>query len=218
MRALSKILRIAALTSIAALTACGGGGGAAATQGGGSPPPPPPAANVLAVAVGPGPDTAQGAEINTLYTAITVCVPGSTTQCQTIDNIQVDTGSFGLRLIASAVTLTLPVETVGAGNTLVECTQFADGYSWGSVVTADLQIGGERASAVPVQLIGSSGIPAAPNTCSGTGQAENTVAQFGANGLLGIGIYAQDCGSACATPGVSCSDAYPPVRPPRRAR
>jgi hypothetical protein len=61
---------------------------------------------------------------------------------------------------------------------------------------------------VPVQLIGSSGIPAAPNTCSGTGQAENTVAQFGANGLLGIGIYAQDCGSACATPGVSCSDAY----------
>jgi uncharacterized protein DUF3443 len=210
MRALSKILRIAGLTTIAALTACGGGGGGPASKsGGGTPPPPPPpgAANVLAVDVGPGPDTAQGADINTLFTTVTVCVPGSTTQCQTITNIQVDTGSFGLRLIASAVTLTLPVETIGAGNTLVECTQFADGYSWGSVVTADLQIAGETASAVPVQVIGSSGIPAAPSTCSGTGLAENTVAQFGANGLLGVGIFAQDCGPSCVAVG-SSSDAY----------
>jgi hypothetical protein len=209
MRALSKILRIAGLTMIAALTACGGGGGGPApTPGGGSTPPPPPtAANVLDVEVGPGPDTAQGADINTLFTTVTVCVPGSTTQCQAITNIQVDTGSFGLRLIASAVNLTLPAATIGAGNALVECTQFADGYSWGSVVTADLQIAGETASAVPVQLIGSSGIPAAPNTCSGTGMAEDTVAQFGANGLLGVGIFAQDCGPSCVAAG-SASDQY----------
>jgi hypothetical protein len=213
MRALSKILRIAGLTSIAALTACGGGGGGSASapsSGGGSttPPPPPTAANVLAVQVSPGPDSStQGADINTLFTSVTVCVPGSTTQCQTIDNIQVDTGSYGLRLIASAVTLTLPVETIGAGDTLVECTEFADGYSWGSVVKADLQIAGETASSVPIQLIGSSGIPSAPNTCSGTGTAENTVAQFGANGLLGVGIFAQDCGPSCQTAG-SASDAY----------
>jgi|HubBroStandDraft_1064217.scaffolds.fasta_scaffold06566_7 type III secretory pathway component EscS len=210
MRALSKILRIAALTSIAALSACGGGGGGpiAPASGGGSPPPPPPAvANVLTVQVDPGPVPTQGAEINTLYTSVTVCVPGSTTQCQTIDNIQVDTGSFGLRLVSSAVMVTLPVETVSAGNTLVECTQFADGYSWGSVVTADLQIAGETASSVPVQLIGSSGIPAAPGTCSGTGTAENTVAQFGANGLLGVGVYAQDCGPSCVSAG-SASDQY----------
>jgi len=209
MRALSKILRIAGLTMIAALTACGGGGGPARTPGGGSNPPPPPSVgNVLTVEVTVGPDSStEGADINTLFTTVTVCVPGSTTQCQTIDNIQVDTGSFGLRLISSAVTLTLPVATIDAGNTLVECTQFADGYSWGSVVTADLQIAGETASAVPVQLIGSSGIPAAPNTCAGTGMAENTVAQFGANGLLGVGIFAQDCGPSCVAAG-SASDQY----------
>jgi hypothetical protein len=212
MRAFAKILRIAGLTMMAALTACGGGGGgpAAPSSGGGSPPPPPPssAANVLAIQVGPGPDSStQGADINTLFTTVTVCVPGSTTQCQTIDNIQVDTGSYGLRLISSVVTLTLPVETISGGNTLVECTQFADGYSWGSVVTADLQIAGETASSVPVQLIGSSGIPAAPNTCSGTGIAENTVASFFANGLLGVGVFAQDCGPSCVSAG-SSSDAY----------
>jgi hypothetical protein len=210
MRALSKILRIAALSSIAALTACGGGGGGAAapSSGGGGttpPPPPPTAANVLAVQVGPGPEASEP-DINTLFTSVTICVPGSTTQCQTIDNVQVDTGSYGLRLISSAVTLTLPVEAI-AGNTLVECTEFADGYSWGSVVTADLQIAGETASSVPVQLIGSAGIPAAPSTCAGTGVAENTVAQFGANGLLGVGIFAQDCGPSCVTAG-SSSDAY----------
>lgn len=214
MRAIAKILRIAALTTIAALSACGGGGGGAAapvSSGSGSTPPPPPppttAANVLAVEVSAGPDASQP-DINTLFTTVKVCVPGSTTQCHTIDNIQVDTGSYGLRLISSVVTLTLPVETIGAGNTLVECTQFADGYSWGSVVTADLQIAGETASAVPVQLIGSSGIPAAPETCTGaTANPENTVATFFANGLLGVGIFAQDCGPSCVSAG-SSSDAY----------
>jgi hypothetical protein len=210
MRALAKILRIAALTSIAALAACGGGGGGSSSSsssggGGSTPPPPTQAANVLTVQVGPGPDASEP-DINTLFTSVTVCVPGSTTQCQTIDNIQVDTGSYGLRLISSAVTLTLPVETIGAGNTLVECTEFADGYSWGAVVTADLTIAGETASSVPVQLIGSAGIPAAPSTCAGTGTAENTVATFGANGILGVGVFAQDCGPSCQTAGSASDD------------
>jgi hypothetical protein len=50
----------------------------------------------------------SGDAINTLYTTVTICVPGTTT-CQTIDNIQVDTGSYGLRVLASVLTLSLPV-------------------------------------------------------------------------------------------------------------
>jgi hypothetical protein len=37
-----------------------------------------------------------------------VCVPGSTSDCQTIDHVLVDTGSTGLHLIGSVLTLLGP--------------------------------------------------------------------------------------------------------------
>jgi hypothetical protein len=50
-----------------------------------------------------------------------------------------------------------------------------------------------------VQLIGDSRYPTAPDDCSSSAPAaENTVATFGANGILGIGPFAQDCGTFCA--------------------
>jgi hypothetical protein len=137
--------------------------------------------------------------INTLYTSVTVCVPGSTTNCQTIDDIQVDTGSVGLRILASALTLTLAVQPAAVGNSLVECTVFADGYSWGPVALVDMQIAGESAANLPVQLIGDSRFPSIPADCSASpGTEQDTVTAFGAKGILGIGVFKQDCGSDCA--------------------
>ena len=52
----------------------------------------PAAANVASVVVDAGP--AGTSDVNTLFTTVTVCVPGSTTSCQTIDHIQVDTASY----------------------------------------------------------------------------------------------------------------------------
>jgi hypothetical protein len=153
------------------------------------------ASNELAVTVSGGP---SGDAINTLYTTVTICVPGTTT-CQTIDNIQVDTGSYGLRVLASVLTLSLPVASATDGNSLVECTQFVDGYSWGPVATADLEVAGEKASSLPVQVIGSSSFTNVPTDCSSTGTAEDTVASFGANGILGIGVFEQDCGQGART-------------------
>lgn len=176
---------------------CGGGGGGTLASGGTSPPPA--AANVVSVIVDAGPDASPTTgTVNTLYTTVTVCAPGSTSNCQTIDHIQVDTGSYGLRILAGALTLTLPVQNATDGNSLVECTQFADGYSWGPVASVDVQISGEMAGSVPVQLIGDSRFTTVPSDCSATGNAEDTVAAFGANGILGIGVFAQDCGGACA--------------------
>jgi Protein of unknown function (DUF3443) len=152
------------------------------------------ASNQLAVTVNAGPN---GNAINTLYTTVTLCVPGTST-CQTIDNIQVDTGSWGLRVLASVLTLSLPVSTATDGNSLVECTTFVDGYSWGPVALADLQVAGEKASSLPVQVIGSSSFTVVPPDCSSTGSAEDTVTTFGANGILGIGVFEQDCGEGCA--------------------
>ena len=133
--------------------------------------------------------------VNTMFTSVTVCVPGSTTSCQTIDHIQVDTGSYGLRILASVLTLTLPVETLANGNSLAECTQFVDGFSWGPVVTADIQIAGETAHSVPVQAIGDSRFTNIPAECSSSGGTEeDTVSTFGANGILGVGPFELDCG------------------------
>jgi hypothetical protein len=196
--------------------ACGGGSGSASNGGGGPPPPPPPTNNTASVIVDAGP---MNGSVNTLFTSVTICVPGSTTSCQTIDHIQVDTGSYGLRLLASVLTLTLPIETLANGNSLAECTQFVDGFSWGPIVTADFQIAGETAHSLPVQVIGDSRLTNIPAGCSGTGGTEeDTVSTFGANGILGIGPFELDCGDcgtathglyyACAT---SCADTTVPA-------
>jgi hypothetical protein len=195
--ALMRALRIGlgAALCLAAISCGGGGSGRGIST---TPPPPPPAGNnVASVMVDQGPTTLTNQSVNTLFTSVTVCVPGSTTSCQTIDHIQVDTGSYGLRLLAPVLTLTLPVETLAnSSNSLVECTIFLDGYSWGPVVTADVQIAGETATSLPLQVIGDSRFPTVPANCSGMGmgKAENTVSAFGANGILGIGPFELGCG------------------------
>lgn len=181
---------------LAALS-CGGGSGKIAPPG---PPPPPTGNNVVSVIVDEGPLPTTNATANTLYATITVCFPGSAVNCQTIDHIEVDTGSYGLRILAPVMnaTLNLPVQMASNGDSLVQCTQFVDGYSWGPVVLADIKIGGEAAASVPIQSIGDSRFKTVPADCSGTGNAEDTVAAFGANGILGIGPFALDC-PACET-------------------
>ncbi len=48
-----------------------------------------------------------------------------------------------------------------------------------------------------MQIIGDPRFTSVPAACSGSGTEEDTVAEFGANGILGIGVFAQDCGSGC---------------------
>ena len=171
---------------------CGGSGDAG---GGTTPPPPTSTTNTASVTVDAGPSPTTSPSVNTMFTSVTVCVPGSTTNCQTIDHVQVDTGSYGLRLLASVLTVALPVETLANGDSLTECTQFVDGFSWGSVATADIQIAGETAKSLPVQVIGDTRFTNIPAACSGTGGTEeDTVSTFGANGILGIGPFESDCG------------------------
>jgi hypothetical protein len=152
------------------------------------------------VSAGPGP----GVNVNALYTSVKICAPGSTTNCQTIDDIAVDTGASGLRIIASVLTpalaAALPPQIDANSNTIFECAEFADGYAWGPTAVADLTISGEVAASLPIQIIGSAQYPSPPAgaTCLGAGQAINTVENFGANGTIGVSVFAQDCGSGCA--------------------
>jgi hypothetical protein len=176
--------------------ACGGHSLGGSSSGGGTVTP---ANNVASVSVSAGPAELSSPAVNTLYTTVTVCLPGTMT-CQTIDNIQVDTGSYGLRILAQVLTLSLPVATTSTGSALADCTEFVDGYSWGPLALVDVQISGETASSVPVQLIGDPRYPTVPDDCSsGAPASENTVASFGAYGIIGIGPFAQDCGTFCAS-------------------
>jgi hypothetical protein len=113
-----------------------------------------------------------------------------------------------MRVISSVLSssLTLPSEPSTGGNTAAECIVFGDGYSWGSVRLADVKIGGETASNVPIQVIGDLPESSVPSDCSSAGSAENTVATFGYYGLLGINHKIADCGNSCENPTYySCS-------------
>ncbi|MGH9140499.1 MAG: DUF3443 domain-containing protein [Vicinamibacterales bacterium] len=144
---------------------------------------------------------------NGAFTSVTICVPGQSA-CQTIDGILVDTGSTGLRVLASSLTLPLPQQTDTSRAPVAECFSFLDGYTWGAVKSADIKMGSEQASGVPIQVIGASGLPAIPPSCSSSGTSENTLPTLGANGVLGVGLFRQDCGSGCADPGSSNPGLY----------
>ena len=123
--------------------------------------------------------------------SVTICEPGSTSNCVTVNNILLDTGSYGLRIFSSLLTsLSLPAVTVSGGD-LAECAQFASGADWGPIVSADVVLGTESAVTVPIQLIDAtySGIP---TSCSLLGvDTDPTSARF--NGILGVGLKIYDC-------------------------
>ena len=106
----------------------------------------------------------QGNYINGLFTSVMVCVPG-TTDCQTISNVLVDTGSYGLRILGSALTISLPGQTSG-GNAVAECAFFADSFTWGPVATADVELSGKVANNAPLQIVGATGFLSPPPACT----------------------------------------------------
>jgi hypothetical protein len=123
--------------------------------------------------------------------------------------VLVDTGSIGLRLMASSLaaanlTLTSNADPNVPGNSIAECLPFADGYTWGPVAAADVSMAGELASGVSINIIDDNGSYAAtaPSSCtsvlSQSPMSLNSVSAFSANGVLGVGVFDQDCGASCA--------------------
>jgi len=204
---------LCAMVGVLLLAACGGGGGSSSSGGGSgstAPPPPPTLTNFATVTVDQGPaslNTGPNAytQSNVAYVSVTLCAPGSTTNCQTIDHVQVDTGSVGLRIfktvLNSSLLSALPGETDGSSNPVGECYQYIDGYVFGSVKQADMTVGGESVSSMPFQVLSDTGVYSnVPASCSAAGGSNlGTVQDFGSNGIIGIGVTATDCGAACAT-------------------
>jgi len=200
-----RFLQLTIVTSaMVASSACGGGGSGTTSGGtststgsGGS------VNNTVQMTVDLGPATfvaAGNANEDVAFVTVTICVPG-TTNCASIDHVEVDTGSEGLRLLNTAFNLSLPQQTI-SGNPVAECVQFADStFSWGSVQSADIQLAGETAKAVPIQVINGS-FQTIPASCSNGGSGVNDIFSLGANGILGVGPFRQDCGGGCANSAV----------------
>lgn len=166
--------------------------------------------NVLKVTVN-GSLCSTGSYPNKPCVSVTVCSPG-TSNCKTINDILLDTGATGLRIFKSLIAdISLTPVTNGSG-ILANCMQYADGTAnWGSVQMADVILGNEPAVTVPIQIIDSTFGTSYEQIQSLCGNPEITPQVAGYNGILGVGLFTEDCGSACAsysTNGVyySCGD------------
>ena len=197
-----------------ALSACGGGGGGGsatvvaaypvslATLSD---------ANVIPVVVESGP----GRNVNMPYVTVTVCSPG-TQHCQSINNVLLDTGSTGLRLFANQIdpAVTLPPHRIGDSSTISECAQFLSMVAWGPVRQADVVLGGERAAAVPIQLMDAN-FAALPSDCGDAPLVSTTTSSrtksLYANGILGVGLFVNDGQTYfnCSSPDASCQFSPP---------
>ena len=196
------------------LAGCGGGGGGG---GGGSSPPPassgPPVLTLAAVGSNVMTLTVNGstcsAAFNARYpdkpcVAVTMC-DANGNNCQTIDDILLDTGDYGFRIFQQA--LNEPILTALNDNaikvnneTVYECIEYGDGSRvWGPVALATLN--STSPVQVPIQVIGSN----TSDAKSGGGHACSdqlaTVDDAGYNGSLGLGFFAQDCGAGCEASG-----------------
>lgn len=190
------------------LLACGGCGSSGSSTSGGPPPPPPPVtgSNVITASVNPFSPVCDG--VNSLCASVIVCQP-NTSNCQTITDLLVDTGAFGLRIFSSALTVSLPAQ-ISVEGPVGECAFFAGLTTWGSVRVAALVLGGEPAVQVPVQVIdptfagqySSTGRPVG-NAC-GVGAVEFSPSNSGFNGILGVGLFKNDGQAYYACNGTSC--------------
>lgn len=184
---MTKRIRCAYVVLCLLLAACPHDNGPSSPSGG--------AANVLPISVGA---SNVCSNVNELCASVTICQPG-TSNCHTISDVLVDIGSVGLRLFASVVSVPLQQEVDGQGHPLGTCALFADGgATWGPVQLADVELGGEPAVRIPIQVIDPTfaGQSVGSNPCGTPVDSAPNTSLF--NGILGIGIFKQDCGPTCA--------------------
>ena len=215
MKTFSHTLGVALLSASVVLSACGGGSGESSTNSGinwpasaswpvtPTPPSPPvDTSNSVPIVV----DTSMDA-VNQPSVTVTLCPAGApnNSQCVTVTNMLVDTGSVGVRVASSALSPALNAQLltqVGATDDkvgsapIVQCALFASGFTWGPIKRADVILGNKKASNIPIQVIGDGGYTA-PDDCTSRGGPDlgpllgaNGNRAF--NGIVGIGHFVRD--------------------------
>ena len=203
---------VAALLFSLALAGCGGGASSGASGSNVATVVPPASnfrsgVNVVSMSV----DNGVFGAVNEPFVSVTVCSTGTPSKCLTIDHILVDTGSVGLRIFDQPSNSTTALSSLGlsakttlssANAPIGECLQFVQGNTWGPVKLANITVGQKTASNAALQVIQSSSdtsFSAAPAGCQSSGMQTliTDPKNFGANGVLGVGLNLQDCGVNC---------------------
>lgn len=153
----------------------------------------------------------SAAYVNEPCVSVTICEPSNPSTCLTVDDVLLDTGSVGLRIFKQALamnggaTLALKPVTVSGGAQLAECVEYGDGSeNWGPVQTAIVGLGREPPVSMAIQVIDSSfGQSSLCGPVCGSQQesglcVDSNPKQAGYNGILGVGLWLQDCGASCA--------------------
>ncbi len=179
--------------------------------------------NVMEVSVNGAhcaPDSTTNGYLNKACVSVKICSPGTSASpgpndCQVIDDVLLDTGSYGLRVFSSVLTVPLTQVQVG-GHDLATCVTYLDGSSeWGPVQLADVVLANEPGVTIPIELIDST-YATAPSAC---GRPETGPSGL-FNGVLGLGVFKEDCGDTCvrgipATPiYFSCAGSCTPTQVP----
>ena len=199
-RPLSRLPVVAVLACCALIAACGGGGGSSssssatysqATTALSTPTVTSPTGNnVVGVVVDGGP---TGSAHNMAFVTVKICSTSSPGTCATVDHVQVDTGSVGLRLYASAINSSnaallstssgtaLTWASDSNGHPIGECYAFVSSYIWGSVRLANVTIGTEgqeTAASMPIQVIGDSNAGSNPSSDQTLGWANGSTSTY----------------------------------------
>lgn len=150
------------------------------------------------------------AVLNEPCTDVTLCT-ASGSDCQTINNVLIDTGSSGFRVFRSVLTTLSSFTSITMkGSQVGECARFGNGSygDWGGLVSARIKLGGEPSVTVPIQIIDptfagqytSSGTSSSSNTsCGSSFTPDTSPSQAGFNAILGVGLGVHWCGSTCVT-------------------
>ncbi len=129
--------------------------------------------------------------------SITLCSTAGT-NCQTINDILLDTGSYGLRVFKDVLNAGLYsslTNVQNGSNPIAECVQYGDGSKqWGPVKIGRITLGGETPVQTPIQVVDST-FTGMASKCSG---AMTSSSSAGLNGILGMGLFQFDCGYNCA--------------------
>jgi hypothetical protein len=97
----------------------------------------------------------------------------------------------------------LPAVANATGAPIAQCANFVSGSTWGAVRAADVKMAGEVASNIPIEIIGdaAAAYAAVLTGCRSQGTDIGSVAALAANGIIGVGLLAQNCGVYCAQVG-----------------
>jgi hypothetical protein len=148
--------------------------------------PSPSTANALPFEITAAPFEADDAP----YASITICAHG-TSNCTTVNNVLIDTGSFGLRIFGSQLSGLGIAPNTDGGDEVGECAFFGSGSTWGAISTVDVKIAGEPTITIPIQVIDDTNAFApAPKDCTQGTQLMSSPKEF--DGMLGIGQASND--------------------------